>query len=68
MIEITVMDFPGSPQITAVQAMSDIYKTLPDDVGKDWFKDSRINETLEHGVCLILLMKVSLLLFHKAEE
>lgn len=36
---------PGSPHLTAIEAMSDLYKTLPDDAGITWTKDSRIEGT-----------------------
>lgn len=32
---------PGPAAMTALEAMSDIYRTLPDDKGKDWLRDSR---------------------------
>lgn len=32
---------PGPAAMTALEAMSDIYRTLPDDEGKDWLRDSR---------------------------
>ena len=32
---------PGSPHMTATEAMADIYRTLPLDAGKDWLKESR---------------------------
>lgn len=32
---------PGPAAMTALEAMSDIYRTLPDDEGKDWLRDGR---------------------------
>jgi len=31
---------PGSFTLTALEAMGDLYRTLPEDAGKDWLKDS----------------------------
>ena len=32
---------PGQTTMTALEAMSDLYRTLPDDAGATWEKDSR---------------------------
>ncbi len=32
---------PGVQQMTALEALSDLYQTLPNDAGKDWVKDAR---------------------------
>jgi antitoxin (DNA-binding transcriptional repressor) of toxin-antitoxin stability system len=32
---------PGPATMTALEAMSDLYRTLPDDAGADWVKESR---------------------------
>ncbi len=37
----------GSSSLTATEAMSDLYKTLSDDAGKNWVKESRLNNTLK---------------------
>jgi antitoxin (DNA-binding transcriptional repressor) of toxin-antitoxin stability system len=33
---------PGSPHLTAIEAMGDIYRTLAPEAAKDWLKDSRM--------------------------
>ncbi|MEA3436499.1 MAG: type II toxin-antitoxin system Phd/YefM family antitoxin [Thermodesulfobacteriota bacterium] len=33
---------PGSPHMTALEAMADLYQTLPPDAAEDWIDDSRI--------------------------
>ena len=33
---------PGSPHLTALEAMADLYQTLAPDAATDWVKDSRI--------------------------
>ena len=33
---------PGSPHLTAIEAMSDLYRTLPEDAATEWEKDSRV--------------------------
>jgi PHD/YefM family antitoxin component YafN of YafNO toxin-antitoxin module len=38
---------PGSPHITAIEAMSDLYRTLPEDAAKDWMEDGQNNATIE---------------------
>ena len=37
---------PGSPCLNAMQAMADLYKTLPEEAAKDWIKDSRMKGNL----------------------
>lgn len=32
---------PGPAAMTALEAMADIYRTLPEDAGKGWLKDSK---------------------------
>jgi hypothetical protein len=32
---------PGPATMTALEAMSDLYRTLPEDAGATWIKDSR---------------------------
>ena len=32
---------PGSPHLTALEAMSDLYRTLPDNAAKDWVEEGR---------------------------
>lgn len=41
---------PGSPHMTAIEAMADIYQTLPPDAGKDWLEDSRKTPKLSDEV------------------
>ena len=36
---------PGPATMTALEAMSDLYRTLPDDAGAGWLQDIRENET-----------------------
>ena len=38
---------PGSPHLTAMEAMSDLYRTLPDDAAENWERESRVNGTIE---------------------
>ncbi len=38
---------PGSFSLTALEAMGDLYQTLPDDAGKDWLNDSTIPGSLQ---------------------
>ena len=33
---------PGSPHMTAIEAMADLYQTLPPEAAKDWIGESRI--------------------------
>jgi antitoxin (DNA-binding transcriptional repressor) of toxin-antitoxin stability system len=37
---------PGSHHLTALEAMADLYQTLPPDAARDWEKESRIKKTL----------------------
>ncbi|MGK2905141.1 MAG: type II toxin-antitoxin system Phd/YefM family antitoxin [Desulfuromonadales bacterium] len=32
---------PGPGSMTALEAMADLYRTLPEAAGHDWFRDSR---------------------------
>jgi len=32
---------PGAGRMTALEAMADLYQTLPDAAGRDWLTDSR---------------------------
>lgn len=41
---------PGSPHLTAIEAMADIYQTLPPDAGKGWLEDSRNAPNLSDDV------------------
>lgn len=38
---------PGSPHLTAIEAMSDLYRTLPESAADEWEKDSRITGNLD---------------------
>ena len=38
---------PGSFALTALEAMGDLYRTLPEDAGKEWLKDSSVSGSLE---------------------
>jgi len=38
---------PGSPHLTALEAMSDLYRTLPEDAAANWEKESRLQHSLE---------------------
>lgn len=40
---------PGSPHLTAIEAMSDLYRTLPEKAGKTWEKEGKIPGTLEEA-------------------
>ena len=33
---------PGSPHMTAVEAMADLYRTIPSAAARDWLEDSRL--------------------------
>ena len=37
---------PGSHHLTALEAMADLYQTLPSDAAMDWEKESRMNRKL----------------------
>lgn len=36
---------PGPVTMTAIDALTDLYRTLPADAGKNWLRDSRIGAT-----------------------
>jgi hypothetical protein len=38
---------PGTPHMTALEALADLYKTLPDEAGKSWSSDSKTPGTLD---------------------
>ena len=38
---------PGSPHLTAIEAMSDIYRTLPEDAAENWEKESKMKGSVE---------------------
>ena len=38
---------PGSPHLTAIEAMSDLYRTLPEGAAKRWEEESRLQERLD---------------------
>jgi len=38
---------PGSSHLTAIEAMGDLYRTLPVDAGVSWVAESRIGGALE---------------------
>ena len=38
---------PGVEQKTALEAMSDLYRTLPEDAATTWLKESRMPEKLD---------------------
>jgi len=63
MVEMTVTEFvrnlitifdriarivPGSAHLTAIEAMGDLYQTLPEDAARGWLAESRTNGTLEN--------------------
>jgi antitoxin (DNA-binding transcriptional repressor) of toxin-antitoxin stability system len=37
---------PGSPHLTAIEAMGDLYRTLPEDAAASWLEDSRTVATI----------------------
>jgi antitoxin (DNA-binding transcriptional repressor) of toxin-antitoxin stability system len=41
---------PGSTYQTALEAMSDLYRTLPEDAAKDWLQESRSGNTLDKDI------------------
>jgi antitoxin (DNA-binding transcriptional repressor) of toxin-antitoxin stability system len=41
---------PGSPELTALEAMGDLYSTLPGPAGDTWVEESRNNENLKKGI------------------
>ncbi|MBI1871486.1 MAG: type II toxin-antitoxin system Phd/YefM family antitoxin [Chlamydiae bacterium] len=38
---------PGSPYLTALEALADLYQTLPEKAAKNWLKQSRIPNTVK---------------------
>lgn len=38
---------PGSPHLTATEAMSDLYRTIPDDAAVSWVEESRTENYLK---------------------
>ena len=38
---------PGSPHLTAIEAMSDLFRTLPDDAAEGREPECRVNGTIE---------------------
>ncbi len=36
---------PGPVKMTAIEALADLYRTLPADAGKNWLRDSRAGAT-----------------------
>lgn len=36
---------PGAPRMTALEAMADLYRTLPDDAAATWLEDARRSGT-----------------------
>jgi prevent-host-death family protein len=36
---------PGPVRMTAIEALTDLYRTLPEDAGKHWLRDSRTRGT-----------------------
>ncbi|MBW1788149.1 MAG: type II toxin-antitoxin system Phd/YefM family antitoxin [Deltaproteobacteria bacterium] len=41
---------PGSPHMTALEAMGDLYRTLPADAAEEWLEDSRLAGNLRDEV------------------
>ncbi len=41
---------PGSPKLTALEVMGDLYSTLSDNAGKDWLEQISIKEMLKNGI------------------
>ncbi len=41
---------PGSPHMTAIEAMADLYRTLPPEAGKDWVEDGRMANKLSEKI------------------
>jgi hypothetical protein len=50
---------PGSPPLTALQAMGDQYRTLPDDVGAAWAAESRISLYDFNIHCQVQILRLS---------
>jgi antitoxin (DNA-binding transcriptional repressor) of toxin-antitoxin stability system len=40
---------PGTPHMTAREAMGDLYHTLDEDAARTWVSDGRLKQTLGHG-------------------
>ena len=38
---------PGSPHLTAIQAMGDLYRTIPDEAAAMWAAESRVNGSID---------------------
>ena len=38
---------PGSPHLTAMEAMADLYRTLPESSARDWEAEGRLAGTLD---------------------
>ncbi|MFZ5511160.1 MAG: type II toxin-antitoxin system Phd/YefM family antitoxin [Pseudomonadota bacterium] len=38
---------PGPATMTALEALADLYRTLPEDAGRDWLQDSRVGGTAD---------------------
>ena len=38
---------PKTMEMTALEAMADLYRTLPEDAGRSWVVDSRMDEKLD---------------------
>ena len=38
---------PGSFSLNALEAMGDLYRTLPEDAGKDWLKEGSLPGSLD---------------------
>lgn len=38
---------PGAGRMTALEAMADLYQTIPATAGRDWLSDSRSNELVD---------------------
>lgn len=38
---------PGSPHLTALEALADLYRTLPDEAAEDWLRESRPSHSIE---------------------
>ena len=41
---------PGSPHLTAIEAMSDLYRTLPEDAAEKWLEAGKLPGTLEEVI------------------
>jgi len=38
---------PGLPQLDAIEAMGDLYRTLPESAAATWVSDGRLTDTIE---------------------